>query len=229
MKYLAVKPATFISRPNRFLSHVNLNNREEIVHVKNTGRCKEILKEGATVILEEAANPNRKTSYSLIAAYKEDVLINIDSQVPNAVVYESILLNKIKELQNVTKLKREVTYGNSRFDLYFEADNQKGFIEVKGVTLEVEGVAMFPDAPTERGCKHIYEMIKAVEEGYRGFLFFLIQMKGVKYLTPNEIRDPNFTKALRLAKEKGVTILAYDSVVREDEIIIGDPVKVRLD
>lgn len=229
MKYSTIKPAIFIRRPNRFISHVIVDGREEIVHVKNTGRCKEILKEGASVILEKAANTNRKTSYSLIAAYKGDVLINIDSQVPNAVVYESIMKNKIKELQNISKLKREVTYGNSRFDLYFESNNQKGFIEVKGVTLEAEGVAMFPDAPTERGRKHIYEMIKAVEEGYYGVIFFLIQMKGVHHLTPNTIRDPKFAEALKLAKEKGVIILAYDAVVRVNEIVIGDPVSITLE
>lgn len=229
MKYSSIKRASFIKRPNRFISHVLVDGKEEIVHVKNTGRCKEILKEGTTVVLEEAKNPARKTGYSLIAAYKDELLINIDSQIPNAVVYEGILQNKIKEVQNLSLLKREVTYNNSRFDLYFEGENQKGFIEVKGVTLEIDGVAMFPDAPTERGCKHIYEMIHAVEEGYYGVIFFLIQMKGCKYLTPNELQDPKFAKALREAKEKGVLILAYDTEVKEDEIIIGEPIDVLID
>jgi sugar fermentation stimulation protein A len=226
MKYTTVKAATFISRPNRFLSHVLVDGQEEIVHVKNTGRCREILQEGVTVILEEATNINRKTKYSLIAAYKGDVLINIDSQVPNMVVYEGIADGRIKEILNITKLSREVCYGNSRFDLYFESNGQKGFIEVKGVTLESDGIAMFPDAPTERGCKHVYEMIKAVEEGYAGFIFFLIQMKGVRYFTPHVVRDPKLAMALKLAQEKGVTILAYDAEVLEDEITLGAPIEI---
>jgi len=205
---------------------VIVDGQEEIVHVKNTGRCREILQEGATIILEKATNINRKTKYSLIAVYKGDVLVNIDSQVPNMVVYEGILDEKIEEINNVTKLSREVCYGNSRFDLYFESNGKKGFIEVKGVTLESDGIALFPDAPTERGCKHVYEMIKAVEEGYAGYIFFLIQLKGVRYFTPHVIRDPKFAMALKLAREKGVTILAYDSVVLEDEITIGVPLEI---
>jgi sugar fermentation stimulation protein A len=228
MKYSIVKNATFLQRPNRFIAHVLVDEKEEIVHVKNTGRCKEILQEGTAVIIEEAANKERKTKYSLISAYKRDVLINIDSQIPNAVVYESIKNNLIKELPTVTKLSREVVYGNSRFDLYFEAGEQKGFIEVKGVTLETDGVAMFPDAPTERGTKHIYEMIKAVREGYAGYIFFLIQMKGVSYFTPNRIRDPKLAEALSIAIENGVSVLAYDSVVTEDGIVIGAPVRIQL-
>lgn len=229
MNYTSIKPAVFLSRPNRFLAHVLVDGREEVVHVKNTGRCKEILKEGAALVLEEAGNTNRKTKYSLIAAYKGDVLINIDSQVPNMVVYEAIEEDCLEGFQKLTKLSREVTYGNSRFDLYFERNGQKGFIEVKGVTLEADGTAMFPDAPTQRGCKHIYEMIKAVEEGYDGYIFFLIQMKGVTHFTPNTVRDPAFAKALRLAHKKGVTILAYDALVLEDEICLGTPVKVILE
>lgn len=227
MKYPSVKTAKFIRRPNRFIAHVIADDHEEIVHVKNTGRCREILQEGTVVLLEETKNPKRKTRYSIIAAYKGDVLINIDSLVPNMVVYQGIKEGKIEEIHDVTKLSKEMVYGNSRFDLYFEANEQRGFIEVKGVTLETEGIAMFPDAPTQRGCKHVYEMIKAVEEGYAGFIFFLIQMKGVKYFTPFELRDPEFAKALKLAREKGVKILAYDSMVYEDEITIGAPVKVR--
>jgi sugar fermentation stimulation protein A len=227
LKYASIKTAQFIKRPNRFIAHVIVDNKEEIVHVKNTGRCKEILQEGTTVILEKSDKLERKTRYSVIAAYKGDVLINIDSQVPNMVVYQGLLEGKIKEIQPVTKLSREVVYGNSRFDLYFEASGQRGFIEVKGATLETHGISMFPDAPTQRGCKHVHEMIKAVEEGYAGYILFLIQMKGVQYFTPFEERDPEFAKALKLAHEKGVTILAYDSIVFEDEISIGSPVEVR--
>ncbi|MDF2907063.1 MAG: sugar fermentation stimulation protein [Herbinix sp.] len=228
MNYNKIISATFLQRPNRFIAHVLVDGKEEIVHVKNTGRCREILQPGTTVILEEATNPERKTKYSLIATYKGEVLINIDSQIPNAVIYEAIKKNLIKELPEVTKLSREVVYGNSRFDLYYEAGEQRGFIEVKGVTLEEDGVAMFPDAPTERGAKHIYEMIKAVEEGYAGCIFFLIQMKGPCYFTPNKIRDPKLAQALSMAKDKGVMILAYDSVVTENGIVIGLPVRIEL-
>lgn len=228
MKYKNVKEAIFLSRPNRFLAHIMVDGKEEISHVKNTGRCKEILKEGTKVIVQRADNDLRKTKYSLIAAYKEDVLINIDSQVPNTVVYEGILDHKIEEINGVTKLKREVVYQSSRFDLYFETAETKGFIEVKGVTLEQDGIAMFPDAPTERGCKHVYEMISAVDEGYKGYIFFLIQMKGINSMTPNTIRDPQFTEALKLAHSKGVEILAYDAVVTEDSISMGDPIQVCL-
>ncbi|MDD4834096.1 MAG: DNA/RNA nuclease SfsA, partial [Lutispora sp.] len=150
MIYNDTKEAIFIKRPNRFIAHVLLDGKEEIVHVKNTGRCREILIEGTKVILEASKNPNRKTAYSLIAAYKGDMLINIDSQIPNAVVFEGIKQNRISIISDVKYLKREVTYGNSRFDMYFEKENSKGFIEVKGVTLEENGLAMFPDAPTER-------------------------------------------------------------------------------
>ena len=228
MQYSNIKTAIFLHRPNRFLAHVIVEGREEIVHVKNTGRLKELLTEGAPVIISEALNPDRKTRYSLIGVYKGGVLFNIDSMVPNAVVYEGLLEGKVKGLKDMTRLSREKVFGDSRFDLYYETKEGQGFIEVKGVTLEAEGVAMFPDAPTERGTKHIYEMIKAVEEGYSGYLFFLLQMKGATYFTPNKLRDPQFSKALILAKEKGVQLLAYDSVVTEDEIRLGCPVRIQL-
>ncbi len=228
MQYKSVKTASFISRPNRFIAHVMTDTGEEVVHVKNTGRCREILTEGTKVILEEAENTGRKTRYSLISAYKGDVLINIDSQVPNAVVYQSILEGRVARLPKVTKLLREVTFGSSRFDLYFEAGEQKGFIEVKGVTLEDEGIALFPDAPTQRGTRHVHEMIRAVEEGYTGCLFFLIQMKGVTQFTPNRLRDPAFAEALALAQAKGVTILVYDSIITEDGICLDAPVRLDL-
>lgn len=228
MRYRSVKKAKFIKRPNRFLAHVYIDGTEEVVHVKNTGRCKEILQEGITVILEESQNTERKTRFSLVAGYKDDILINIDSQVPNTVVYEAIKGGRLKEFPAVTRLDREKTYGKSRFDLYFESTGKKGFIEVKGVTLEREGAALFPDAPTERGSKHVYEMIKAVEEGYEGYIFFLIQMKGVKLFKPNELMDPEFAQALRQAANKGVKVIAYDSQVQEDGITIGEEVQVFL-
>ena len=226
MKYNTIKEGIFIKRPNRFIAHVLVDGKEEIAHVRNTGRCREILIEGTRVILEVSDNPKRKTGYSLIAAYKGDMLINIDSQVPNQVVYEAINQNKIPLITNVKKLKREVTYGNSRFDIYFEKEDFRGFIEVKGVTLEENGLAMFPDAPTERGRKHIEEMADAVSNGYEGFIIFLIQMKGVQAFSPNFSMDPEFSEELRKSASLGVKVLAYDTIVNEDEIVISEPIKV---
>ncbi len=229
MKYTKVIEAEFLKRPNRFLAHVLINDKEEIVHVKNTGRCRELLIPGARVILEDCSdNPNRKTKYSLIAVWKEDILVNMDSQVPNKVVFDAINSQLVKDLEGIETLKREVTYGNSRFDLYFEDREKKGFIEVKGVTLEEDGLAMFPDAPTERGAKHIIEMIEAVKEGYRGIIFFLIQMKGPKLFRPNWEMDDKFSKALKLAQKNGVEILVYDSIIALDSIEIGQEVSFDL-
>ncbi len=226
MKYQNLKSGKFIKRVNRFIAHVFVDNTEQIVHVKNTGRCKELLLPGVDVILEKSNNPGRKTRFSLIGVYKGDRLINVDSQVPTQVVFEALSSGAIQEIGLVEKIKKEVTYGKSRFDIYFESGGKKGFIEVKGVTLENEGVAMFPDAPTTRGTRHIYEMIDAVKNGYAGYIFFLVQMKEVGYFTPNKDMDPDFTKALRLAAKKGVKILAYNSIVRPDEIVLGDKVVI---
>ncbi|MBP2625804.1 MAG: Sugar fermentation stimulation protein [Firmicutes bacterium] len=226
MKYKNIIQGIFIKRVNRFIAHVLIDHIEHIVHVKNTGRCRELLIAGVVVILEPSQNPERKTAYSLIAVYKGHRLINIDSQVPNHVVFEALQTGSISELGLSDKMKREVTYGNSRFDIYCESAQQKKFIEVKGVTLEDEGIVMFPDAPTVRGTKHVYEMIKAVEAGYGGIIFFLIQMKDVNCFRPNVKMDENFAKALALARTKGVTLLAYDSVVHEDEIVLGTRVPI---
>ncbi|MCX7745618.1 MAG: DNA/RNA nuclease SfsA [Clostridia bacterium] len=224
MKYPKIEKATFIKRPNRFLAHVLLNGHEEIVHVKNTGRCAEILKAGTDVILEESGHSGRKTKYSLIGAYKENLLVNIDSQVPNQVVYDAIQLGSIEAFSEVCQLKKEVSFGSSRFDLYFESPLEKGFIEVKGVTLEKEGLAMFPDAPTLRGTKHLHELVEAHQSGFSCYVFFLIQMKGVSCFTPNEATDSAFSKALKEAHQSGVKILVYDSIVKENEITLGSPV-----
>lgn len=228
MKYNHIIQGIFIKRMNRFVAHVWIDGIEEVVHVKNTGRCRELFTAGATVILERSQNPERKTRFSVIGIYKGRKLINIDSQVPNHVVFEALQLGRIAEIADIDMVKKEVTYGNSRFDLYFESDGCRGFVEVKGVTLEEDGLVMFPDAPTVRGTKHVHEMIKAVENGYKGYIFFLIQMKGVKSFSPNSKTDPNFAAALKLAVQKGVILLAYDSLVREDEIIIGDRVEIIL-
>ena len=228
MKYNHIIQGIFIKRINRFVAHVWIDGIEEVVHVKNTGRCRELFITGATVILERSQNPERKTRFSVIGIYKGERLINIDSQVPNHVVFEALQIGRIAEIVDIDMVKKEVTYGKSRFDLYFESDGCRGFIEVKGVTLEEDGLVMFPDAPTVRGTKHVHEMIKAVENGYKGYIFFLIQMKGVKSFSPNSKTDPNFAAALKLAVQKGVILLAYDSLVREDEIIIGDRVEMIL-
>ena len=228
MKYKNMLQGIFLKRVNRFIAHVLIDGVEHIVHVKNTGRCRELLIAGVVVMLEPSQNPERKTAFSLIAVYKGDRLINMDSQMPNHVVFEALQAGRIPELGLPQSMRKEVTYGNSRFDIYFERAGHKNFIEVKGVTLEDEGVAMFPDAPTVRGTKHVYEMAKAVEAGYGGTIFFLIQMKGVHCFRPNVKMDEEFAKALTFAREKGVILLAYDCVVYEDEMVLRASVPILL-
>lgn len=206
MEYKNTVKGIFKNRPNRFIANVIINGKEETVHVKNTGRCKELLIDGVTVILEESDNTNRKTKYSLISVYKGEKLINMDSQSPNSVFAEALIDGKIEQIGSVDFLKREVKYNNSRFDIYYEKNNKKGFIEVKGVTLEENGVVMFPDAPTERGTKHILELIEAKKEGYDVGIAFVVQMKDVKYFTPNKERDKKFYDALYKAYKEGVNI-----------------------
>ncbi|MDD7224051.1 MAG: DNA/RNA nuclease SfsA, partial [Lachnospiraceae bacterium] len=202
MKYLKTLQAKFIDRPNRFIAHVDLNGIVETVHVKNTGRCKELLIKGVTVILEESDNESRKTKYDLIAVYKENFgLINIDSQAPNKVAKEWL------ESKDYTYIKPEYTYGNSRIDFYMEKDDRKYLMEVKGCTLERDGIGYFPDAPTERGVKHIYELIKAKEDGYEVSLAFVIQMEGVNEVLPNIETHPEFGVAIDDAKKAGVNIV----------------------
>lgn len=232
MKYDEIVEARFLRRLNRFIAEVELNNEVIQVHVKNTGRCKELFIEGAEVFLEPAKNPLRKTKYSLVALYKGDLLINIDSQIPNQVAKEALTQNPyLKEVfGELSYIKSEVTYGNSRFDLYYENNllGSKGFIEVKGVTLEEEGVVRFPDAPTQRGAKHITELIHSLDEGYKSYILFVIQLSPATYFTPNGVTDPNFTKTLQLAKEKGVGILCFDSIITPDSIVLNRPVEIRL-
>lgn len=228
MKYSNIKLGKFIRRVNRFIAHVEIDNFEHIVHVKNTGRCKELFLPGIDVVLERSEKPGRKTEFSLIGVYKGDRLINVDSQVPTQVVFEALSSGAVREIGVVENKRKEVTYGKSRFDIYFESGVKPGFIEVKGVTLEEAGIVMFPDAPTTRGTKHVYEMIDAVKNGYEGYIFFLVQMRGVSYFIPNKKMDPEFTLALKLAKKEGVKILAYDSIVQQDEIILGDKVEIQL-
>lgn len=228
MKYENIKEAVFIERPNRFIANVCIEGKEEKVHVKNTGRCRELLLKGCRVFLEESKNNARKTKYSLVAVYKGERLINMDSQIPNYVAEEALKKGIIKEIGIPDFVKREVKYSQSRFDIYYEKDGRKGFIEVKGVTLEKNGEVLFPDAPTERGTKHIKELIKAKKEGYEAAVLFVIQMKDVSFFAPNAETDKDFSQALKNAKEEGVNILAYDCDVKEDEIVLKDKVEVRV-
>ena len=233
MKYKNVVEGIFIKRNNRFVAEVYIQGKREQVHVKNTGRCRELFIEGRRVYLEKSANPNRKTAYDLIAIEKVELAfgnqwINIDSVVPNAVVEEAIRQGSIEALKDFTLLKREVTHGKSRFDLYYENGGQKGYIEVKGVTLEKEGISMFPDAPTVRGAKHCRELAALQEEGYRNFIVFLVQMEGIGEFVPNEEMDPSFAGALREAQKQGVVVCAYNSIIKKDDITIGDPIRTIL-
>lgn len=213
MKYLKICQAKFIDRPNRFIAHVELNGNVETVHVKNTGRCKELLIKGVTVILEESDNTSRKTKYDLIAVYKENFgLINIDSQAPNKVAKEWL------ESKDYSYIKPEYTYSNSRIDFYMEKDDKKYLMEVKGCTLERNGIGYFPDAPTERGVKHIYELIKAKEEGFEVALAFVIQMEGVNEVLPNIDTHPEFGVAIADAKKAGVSIVFIKCRVLEDKL-----------
>ena len=224
MKYERIEVGTFLERPNRFLAYVEIAGQKQVVHVKNTGRCAELLKPRATVYVQKADNPKRKTQWDLIGVKKGKRMINMDSQIPNKVVEEWIREGNL--FPDATLIRPETTYGTSRFDLYVEAGERKIFIEVKGVTLETDGVVKFPDAPTERGVKHLKELCSAVKDGYEAYVFFVIQMKGVKYFTPNMETHAAFGDALRHAKEQGVRILAYDCNVTKDSIEIGKEVPV---
>jgi len=231
MKYKNIVKAIFIKRPNRFISHCLVDGAPVIAHVKNTGRCAELLIGGATVYLEHAPSPTRKTDYSLIAVIKGDRLINIDSQAPNKIALEGLKSGAIQlpELSSeISLIRQEYKYKNSRFDLYVETEKEKVLIEVKGVTLEMADIVMFPDAPTVRGDKHVNELICAKQEGYLAYVIFIVQMSDVAYFTPNVERDPKLAASLKLADAAGVRILAYDCDVRPDEIRMNEIVRVEL-
>jgi len=223
MRYVNSIPAVFLSRPNRFIARVLLNGQEETVHVKNTGRCRELLRPGARVLLCPGMNPARKTKYDLVAVYKGETLINMDSQAPNAAAPE--LLARL--FPGLT-LYPERTYAHSRFDFYLEGDGRRIFTEVKGVTLEENGVARFPDAPTQRGRKHLEELAAAAAEGWETYVLFLIQMKGCHRFRPNDETDPAFAETLRRVCRAGVGILCYDCLVTEDAMVPDAPVPVEL-
>lgn len=226
MKYENMVEGIFINRPNRFIAEIEINGNKEKAHVKNTGRCKELLVSGTKIFLQEHDNSSRKTKYSLIGVMKGDVMVNMDSQAPNKVVGEWLQQGGI--YQNLTFLKAEQKYENSRFDFYMEGDGKKAFLEVKGVTLEEDGVARFPDAPTERGIKHVQELMKAREEGYEAYIVFIIQMKGVCHFEPNDRTHKAFGDILRKAEKAGVHILAMDCKVKENELVIDRPIPVCL-
>lgn len=224
MEYNNIVKGRFIDRPNRFIANCEINGKTEACHVKNTGRCKELLIQGTTVYLQKSDNPNRKTQYDLIAVQKGERLINMDSQIVNSVALEYVprLFDKIKFI------KPEYTYGNSRFDIYIETETDKIFVEVKGVTLESVGVTAFPDAPTVRGVKHLKELQKAVKEGYKAFALFVIQMNDVKYFEPNRKTYPEFADELKKAAENGVNLLAFDCKVTPHSIEIDKRVPIKL-
>lgn len=227
MIYKNVVTGKFKNRPNRFIAMVEIDGKVETCHVKNTGRCRELLLPEAEVYLEKSDNPNRKTAYDLIGVKKGEVLINMDSQAPNKAVKE--WLEKEVYFKNITYLKPECKYGNSRVDFYLEtAEGRKIFIEVKGVTLEEEGIARFPDAPTLRGIKHIKELEQAVMKGYEAYILFVIQMKGIKWFEPNDRTHQAFGDTLREAAKNGVGILAYDCTITKDSMELDVPIEIRL-
>lgn len=227
MQYQHVISGRFLSRPNRFIAQVETDAGEMTVHVKNTGRCRELLIPGAVIYLEQASNPNRKTPYDLIAVKKGERLINMDAQAPNQVFAEWAAGGGF--LPDVRLIRREYVYGNSRLDFCIETERGLHLVEVKGVTLEENGCTYFPDAPTERGIKHIQELQKAVEEGLDATLFFVIQLKDVYSFSPNDVTHPAFGKALREAASKGVNVCAYDCEVTPDSLTIRRPVPVILE
>lgn len=225
MNYENMIAGIFLRRPNRFIAHVEINGQEEIIHVKNTGRCRELLPEGAQVWCQRCDSPNRKTKYDLISVQKGDRLINMDSQAPNAAAGEWLCNGGFGE---VSKVRSEVIHGQSRFDFAFEKDGKPCFMEIKGVTLENDGVCAFPDAPTLRGVKHLRELAQLAQDGYGAYILFVIQMSDVKYLRPNDGTDPAFGEALRQAKDAGVTVLAMDCKITKDSMEINRVVPVRL-
>ena len=226
MQYPNICRAQFVARPNRFVARVLRHGTEETVHVKNTGRCRELLVPGATVYLAEGDNPNRKTRYDLVAVEKGPLLVNLDSQAPNKAAAEWLKNGGLGTKEIL--VRPEYKYENSRFDFYLETEGRKAFMEVKGVTLEEDGTARFPDAPTERGVKHIRELMRCLDDGYEAYILFVIQMKGVHAFEPNDRTHPAFGETLREAAGKGVRILAYDCLVKPDEMTIDQRIEVHL-
>ena len=226
MRYENMVPGTFLARPNRFIAHVQIAGNLEICHVKNTGRCRELLPEGAQVWCQQFDSTTRKTKFDLITVQKGARLINMDSQAPNVAAKEWLLAGGLGE---ISQLKAEYTHGDSRFDFSFVKNGKRCFLEVKGVTLEQDGVCAFPDAPTQRGVKHLQGLTRLAGEGYGAYVLFVIQMADVRYLHPNDATDPAFGQALRQAADGGVTVLAMACHVTENTMDIREPVPVVLD
>lgn len=225
MQYPNIHPAVFLERPNRFVAVVEVDGARETVHVKNTGRCRELLRTGARVWCRKSENPARKTQFDLIAVEKNGRIINMDSQAPNAAAGEWLRAGGLGEIRN---LRPETVHGDSRFDFSFEKDGRICFLEVKGCTLENDGVCAFPDAPTQRGTRHLRGLKAAAAEGFGAYVLFVIQMQNVKCICPNDVTDPDFGRALREAAANGVHILAMDCTVTPDAMTIREPVKVEL-
>lgn len=225
MHYTNIVPGTFLSRPNRFIAHIAISGKPEVCHVKNTGRCRELLQPGVQVYCVDALSPTRKTRYDLIAVQKGTRLINMDSQAPNAAAKEWLLAGGLGKLD---ALRSESRHGNSRFDFSFTKEGVPCFLEVKGVTLEHDGICAFPDAPTVRGTKHLQELTALARQGYGTYVLFVIQMADVSYLHPNDETDPAFSAALRQAAQAGVQLLAMNCAVTPDTMTIRDPVDIRL-
>ena len=226
MQYTNIMAGKFLSRPNRFIAHVEIAGREDIVHVKNTGRCKELLLPGATVYVQHFPEGTRKTKYDLIAVEKQNLLINMDSQAPNKVVQEWLM--EQEPFGKITYLKPECKHRDSRFDFYLETEAKKMFIEVKGVTLEEKGVVMFPDAPTERGVKHVQELCHCLEQGYEAAIVFVVQMSGMRYFTPNRRTHAAFAEALERAEACGVRMLALSCEVTPESLAINGEIPIHL-
>lgn len=225
MRYENIVPGRFLSRPNRFVARVEIAGRVETVHVKNTGRCRELLREGAKVWCQRCGSPARKTGFDLIAVEKGPLLINMDAQAPNAAAAEWLRAGGLGELEN---LRAEVPHGDSRFDFAFTQGGRPCFLEVKGVTMEDGGVCAFPDAPTTRGEKHLRGLMAAAEEGLGAYVLFVIQFSPAKFFRPNDRTDPKFSRTLREAAARGVTVLARDCAVTPDSMTIGSPVPIQL-
>lgn len=225
MEYSHMTPGIFLRRPNRFIAHILIGGEEQVCHVKNTGRCRELLPTGAKVWCQRAENPARKTKFDLIAVEKGSRIINMDSQAPNHAAKEWLRSGGLGDIEN---LRPETVHGDSRFDFSFTKDGRVCYLEVKGVTLENDGVCAFPDAPTDRGAKHLAGLSQAAREGFGAYVLFVIQMADVKYLHPNDATDPAFGKALRQAKKAGVQILAMDCSVTPESMVIRTPVEIHL-
>lgn len=226
MKYYNIKQGIFKKRENRFIAYVEINGKIEKCHVKNTGRCKELLVKNVVVFVEENFSQKRKTRFSLISVVKNGIIINMDSQAPNKVIYEWLKSGGL--FSDITFLRSEVKFQNSRFDFYVERSEKKVFIEVKGVTLEENGIVRFPDAPTKRGIKHIYELCEALKKGYDSYIIFVVQMNDVLWFEPNYKTHPEFGEALKTAQKQGVNIIVVNCNVGIDFIIVDKQVEIKL-